>query len=266
MRVVIVDDEKLAIKQFELESRDIEDVDIAASFCNPEEALAYMKEHQAELVLLDIEMPGMNGIVLARKIREIWPDIVVIFITGYEDYAVDALKIKADYYLMKPYNRSDIEEVIERARLLSKRQKKRVYMKTFGRFDVFIDEKAVHLANAKAKELLALCVDHRGGSVTIEEAIDKLWEGRTYDERVKNLYRKAVMSIRKVFKDHELEEIFISNRGACNINDKKVDCDYYDLLAGKSEAVREYNLLGDYLSEYSWAEETAARIQAQMED
>ena len=210
---------------------------------------------------MDIEMPGMNGIELTEKMREVQPDLVVIFITGYENYTLDALKVKADYYLTKPYDREDITEVLERARLLSARQKKRVYIRTFGRFDVFIEGKAVHFPNAKAKELLALCVDHRGGMVTIEEAVDKLWEDRAYDSRVKNLYRKAVMQIRQLLAEYGAEELFSGSRGTCQIDVRKVDCDYYELLEGNVEAQRVWRASGRYLQEYSWAEETSARLE-----
>ena len=47
-------------------------------------------------------MPGINGIELAEKMREFLPDLVIIFVTGYEQYTLDALKVKADYYLTKP--------------------------------------------------------------------------------------------------------------------------------------------------------------------
>lgn len=205
MKVMIVDDEKLALQQFLLETEDMPAVEVAAAFSDPQEALDYMKEADAkdsvEAAFLDIEMPRMNGLILAEKLREIRPDLVVIFITGYEQYAFDAMKIKADYYMTKPYDRNDIEEVMERARLLARRQRKRVYFRTFGRFDMFVDGEAVYFANTKAKELLALCVDRKGGSVTIEEAVDKLWEGRAYDNRVKNLYRKAVMYLRQLLGD-----------------------------------------------------------------
>ena len=140
-------------------------VELAGMFSNPLEALETFREDPVEAVFLDIEMPEMNGLVLVERLREISPDVVVVFITGYEQYALDALKIRADYYLTKPYDSRDIREVLERARLLSARQKKRVYVRTFGRFDVFIDGTAVYFPNAKAKELLALCVDHRGGTV-----------------------------------------------------------------------------------------------------
>ena len=261
MRVMIVDDEKLALRQFEIETEDLPGVEIAAACSDPAEALKYLRENPVEAAFLDIEMPGMNGLVLAEKMREIRPDLVIIFITGYEQYAYDALKVKADYYMTKPYDRKDIEEVLERARLLARRQNKRVYFRTFGRFDMFVDGRAVYFGNAKAKELLALCVDRRGGIVTIEEAADKLWEDRGYDSRVKNLYRQAVMYIRQILGECGAEEIFYGNRGCCQIDIMKVDCDYYDLLKGNPDAVRSWRVTRTYLQEYSWAEETCAMLE-----
>ena len=223
MRVMIVDDERLALRQFMMETEDIPGIELAGAFSNPLQALEYLKENPVEAAFLDIEMPELNGIVLAGKMREISSDLVVIFITGYEQYTLDALKVKADYYMTKPYDSRDIKEVLERAKLLSARQKKRVYIRTFGRFDLFIDGKAVYFSNTKAKELLALCVDHRGGAVTIEEAADKLWEDRIYDSRVKNLYRKAVMQIRQIVSEYGVEEIFSGNRGSWQIDMVKVE-------------------------------------------
>lgn len=260
MRVIVVDDEELALQQFRMEAETLPGVVIAGSFMQPEEALEYIEEHTVEAAFLDIEMPGMNGIELAEKMRKISPKLVIIFITGYEQYTLDAFRVKADYYMLKPYDRKDIMEIMERARLLSKRQRKRVFFQTFGRFDLFVDGQAVHFSNVKAKELLALCVDRQGGSVTLSEAVDKLWEDRAYDDRVKNLYRKAVMYLRQLLKEHGVEEVFKSNRGACNIDPSKADCDYYQLLEGEPEAMRLWKVADSYMEEYSWAEETYAGL------
>ena len=132
MRIMAVDDERLALRQFASEAEELPGVELAGMFSNPLEALETFREDPVEAVFLDIEMPEMNGLVLAERLREISPDVVVVFITGYEQYALDALKIRADYYLTKPYDSRDIGEVLERARLLSARQKKRVYVRTFG--------------------------------------------------------------------------------------------------------------------------------------
>lgn len=260
MKVIVVDDEELALRQFRFETESIPDVEIVGEFSRPEEAFACVRSQKVEVVFLDIEMPEMSGLELAERLRELCPELVIIFISGYEKYAIDAFRVKADYYMLKPYNHDDVLDVLERARLLSRRQKKRVFFQTFGRFDLFIDGQVVSFSNMKAKELLALCVDHQGGSVTLQEAVDKLWEDRLYDEKVKNLYRKAVMSIRQVLKEYGAEDIFRSTRGACNIEAEKVECDYYRLLAGNKEAERAWKVNSSYLQEYSWAEETCAAI------
>lgn len=137
----------------------------------------------------------------------------------------------------------------------------RIFIRAFGRFDVFADNRLVDISSSKAKELLALCVDHCGGDVTMEEAVDKLWENRAYDQRTKNLYRKTVAYLRHLFESLGCGEVFSSARGRCHLNREQVDCDYFRYLNG--EAVY---FTGEYLSNYAWAEETNAwlvRRQAQ---
>ena len=261
MKTIIVDDELLAIKQFEMECEKLPWVNIAGKFQNAKQALEYAQKEKIEAAFLDIELPGMNGILLGKKLRELYPKLVVIFLTGYDNYTLDALYMKADYYLMKPYSSKDFQDVMENARLLIRRQKKRVFVRTLGRFDLIIDDQVVDLPNAKAKELFALCVDHKGGHVSMEEAVYKLWEDRIYDERVKNLYRKATMSLRKVFQEYGLEEVFVNKRGSCNINPELMDCDYFDVLEHKKQNLDYKNMLvGTYMPEYSWAEETNAQL------
>ena len=81
-----------------------------------------MEKEKIEAAFLDIELPGMNGILLGRKLRELHPKLVVIFLTGYDTYMMDALHMKADYYLMKPYSSEDFREVMQNARLLTRRK------------------------------------------------------------------------------------------------------------------------------------------------
>ncbi len=232
-------------------------------FTDARDALEFVKHCKDEgesldLALLDVVMPGMNGLDLMRELKMIYPKLVVMFISSHERYAVPALKGKADYYIVKPFTREEVEECIERARLLAVRKNKRLRARTFGRFDLFVDGNLVKFRNAKAKELLALCVDHRGGEVTMEEAIDKLWENREYDSRVKQCYRTAVMQLKITLRKYNALDLFITTRGACYINAKLMDCDYYDLLDGRQEAVRKFD--DTYMTEYFWAEETLGSL------
>lgn len=68
MRVIIVDDERLALRQFLMETEEMPGIEVAGAFTNPLEALEFVKEHPVEAAFLDIAMPGMNGITLTEKL------------------------------------------------------------------------------------------------------------------------------------------------------------------------------------------------------
>lgn len=262
MKTIIVDDERWALQQLQLELENEEDIEVAGIFSDSEEALAYAKKHLIDFALLDVRMPGMDGLELGCALRRIHSDIIIIYVSSYPEYFSEAYRnVRADYYMLKPYRSADVKDVLERARLLSKRQKKRVHIRTFGRFDLFIDEQVVQFRNAKAKELLALCVERKGGNVRMEEAIDKLWEGSLVNENVKTRYRKAVAYLNALFAEHRVPDIFISSYGTCHINRDKIACDYYEFL----ESNEKPQFFGEYMHEYSWAEETAAWLDMQMQ-
>jgi len=259
MKTILVDDEIWSMEHFEEECAGVQDVEIVGKFDHAKDALAYARENEVDFALLDIEMAEMNGIELGKELKLINPDMIIIYATAYSEYIAQAiLEIGADYYILKPYSREDAENVIERALLLAHKQKRRVHFHTFGRFDMFIDGNVVPFTNAKAKELLALCVDHVGGNVTMEEAIDKLWEDRCYDKNVKSLYRKAVIYLNALFRSYHLSEVFQNGRGFCHINKSMVSCDYYSYLEKDPKVLDSFN--EEYLFDYSWGEETLVKL------
>lgn len=112
-RAVIVDDENHAaeILQWEIE-RSCQEVKIVQVFNEPEEALVFLKEHPIDLLFLDIEMPGMNGFDLLRGLNEI--NFGVIFTTAYDQFAIEAIRLSAVDYLLKPVNQKDIRSAVDR--------------------------------------------------------------------------------------------------------------------------------------------------------
>jgi len=112
--VLIVDDEKnilLTLSQ-SLEALQLE-ADTARS---GEEALAKLKEKEFALILLDIRMPGMDGMEVLRRVREIRPDILIIMITAYGTIglAVEAIKLGAVDFIQKPFSSEEIRELVSR--------------------------------------------------------------------------------------------------------------------------------------------------------
>ncbi len=265
MKTILVDDELLAMEQFEQECRGIEEIELVGKFDNGEDALNYAGNHKVEFALMDICLPGMDGIELGLALKKINPDIILIYVTGYSRYVVDTMKIKADYCIMKPYNKADIADAFQRAKLLSKRLQKRVRVTTFGRFEVYVDDQPLYFSNGKAKELFAYCIHCEGAIITMEEAIDILWTDRPYDERVKRLYRKAVSAIQNAMEEKGLQDVFVSNRGNCHIERKNVDCDLYQLMEGNIVASRQKDMMKEgYLGDYSWAEARNVRLSEQF--
>jgi len=262
MKTIIVDDEPWALAQLEQTFKDKPGIELVGMFRDPIEALGYFAANQVDFALLDVKMSGMDGIELGSRLRKYHPHAIIVYVSSYPEYFSDAYRnVRADYYMLKPYKEEDVADVLERVRLLGRRQKKRVQVRTFGRFDLFIDEQPVVFSNAKAKELLAICVDRKGGIVTMEEAIDKLREDSLLTENVKARYRKAVSYLNALFLEYKLPGVFVSGYGTCRIDMEKVGCDYYEFL----EAEEKPMFFGQYMYEYSWAEETAATLDMQMQ-
>lgn len=255
IKIVLVDDSTICLETLQNMCEQVGGMDICGAFTNPIQALSFADENPVDAAWLDIEMPEMNGIELAKKLRERHPHIVLIFVTSKEEYCSMAMRMKADAYIFKPYEMEDIKEAAERTRLLNKRRYMKLRAVMFGRFDIFVNNIALHFPNTKSKELLALCLDHCGGEVTMEEAIDKLWPEKDYDERVKRLYRKAVSSLKTVLAEATDKTVFTNNRGSCKIIPGYFQCDYYELLERQESEERIQEAMEKYLEEYSWSEE-----------
>lgn len=84
----------------------------------------YSENHDLDILLLDIEMDGMNGVELARTLRKENDALQIIFVTGYDDYIADGYDVAALHYLMKPLKEEKLMSVLDRAvRLISDREK-----------------------------------------------------------------------------------------------------------------------------------------------
>lgn len=117
LNVAIIDDEKSAIKNFLEEIESIRDpkINVLFSSQNPVEGLAKAKEQKPDILFLDIEMPGMNGIEVLRSLRDNSDfDCHVIFQTSYEKYTIQALREAAFDFIMKPIERPDLCNSINR--------------------------------------------------------------------------------------------------------------------------------------------------------
>ncbi|WP_265563789.1 LytR/AlgR family response regulator transcription factor [Sphingomicrobium arenosum] len=116
LKVLIADDEPLAADRLVALLDPLENLDIVGIAEDGDQAVALAAEHQPDLVLLDISMPGMDGIEVARHLARAEPRPAVIFVTAYDQFAVAAFEVAAVDYLMKPVDRNRLIAAIERAR------------------------------------------------------------------------------------------------------------------------------------------------------
>lgn len=134
----------------------------------------------------------------------------------------------------------------------------RVTIRTFGYFDVFVDGRPIAFRSEKAKELLALLVDRRGGYVTSADIITALWENEPITGQLRTRCRKVALRLNRTLEANGVGGIVESVRGKRRIVPELVSCDLFDHLSGSADAGADFR--GSYLKNYSWAEGTLAEL------
>ncbi len=136
---------------------------------------------------------------------------------------------------------------------------RKIYIRTFGYFDVFVNDNPIAFRNQKSKELLALIVDRRGGYVSSEEAISYLWENEPINQVTMARYRKVAMRLKIILEEYGISDIIRTVNGKRCIAVDKVRCDLYNYLSGEEKYSQLFK--GSYLTNYSWGEMTLAELQ-----
>src|SRR5207237_6852770 len=117
LTTVIIDDEQLACDELAYLLKDFPEIEVIATGRNGLDAVELIQKLEPDLVFMDVQMPGLDGLGVVRKLRENNIDLPhVIFATAFDQYAVEAFRLEAMDYLLKPIDRARLEESIERAR------------------------------------------------------------------------------------------------------------------------------------------------------
>ena len=119
MRVLVVDDEKPARDRLRQILEDLNEHEVVGEAGNGEQALALAAELQPDVVLLDIRMPGVDGIETARHLNAMDNAPAVVFTTAYDEYAIDAFDARAIGYVLKPVRRERLAGALQQAARLT---------------------------------------------------------------------------------------------------------------------------------------------------
>ncbi|MDD7261983.1 MAG: LytTR family DNA-binding domain-containing protein [Fusobacterium mortiferum] len=142
---VIVEDEFPAREELKYFLTKHKEISLEKEFENPIDSLKYLQENKVDIVFLDINMPELDGMSLGKILTKLNPNIKIIFITAYRDYAAEAFEIKAFDYLLKPYSEKRITEVLNNLTMIKDNSPTKEVEK-INKVTVFLDEKMVVLS------------------------------------------------------------------------------------------------------------------------
>lgn len=228
------------------------------SFSRGEAALDAIRQGaRPDVVFSDIEMPGISGLQFAVVLKDLSPETRVVFATGYERYAVQAFRIKAHGYLLKPLAVEEVREELSYIPHATRPAQDKLVVRCFGHFDVFWQGQPVIFTRRQSKELFAYLVDRRGAACTSDEIALALWEtgsSAVAKQRIRNL----LSDLRKTLVQIGMEKVLIREHRQIAVRKELLDCDYYRMLDGDIDAINAYH--GEYMVEYGWAEMTNAKL------
>ena len=253
MNIIAVDDERHALSDLKAAVEEaLADIPQKMFCCFDEAvpALEHAKANQTDIAFLDINMSGINGLQLAKNLKDIYGKTNIIFVTGYHQYAMDAMALKASGYIMKPVTVQAVREEIEELRHPIALPAARIRVRTFGNFEVFANEKPLTFTRSKTKELFAYLIYRDGALCTNNEIVAILWEHKEDSRNLQSHFRKLVFDLNKTLKEAGMGDIIIRKHGSLAIIPEKISCDLYDFCKGRY--VNNYS--GEFMAQYSWAE------------
>src|SRR5438067_7074953 len=116
LTTLIVDDEQLARDELAFLLKSVDEVEIVAQGKNGVEAVNLIKEHEPDLVFLDVQMPGLDGFgVIKKLVAQKVPMPQIVFATAFDQYAVKAFEVNALDYILKPFDKKRIAQTVQKA-------------------------------------------------------------------------------------------------------------------------------------------------------
>lgn len=260
MHIIAVDDEQSALNILVGAIREAVPQGQVHGFKNPDEALAFMEETVCEVAFLDIQMRGMNGMELARKMKKIYSKVNVIFTTGYSGYSDEAFSIHASGYVYKPVTGEKIRNEMENLRNPIQWKDAGIFVQTFGKFELIVDGKVITFGRDKSKEMLAYLVDKRGMSVNRKDLAMVLFEEGDYSRATQNYLSKIIKELVRVLEEAGAARILKRGTNSYAVDVNAFSCDLYN-YEKEDASPEEINCFqGEYIKQYSWAELTLARL------
>ncbi|AUX85572.1 DNA-binding response regulator [Acinetobacter sp. ACNIH2] len=225
MDILICDDEPLAVERL---SRLVTQMghQVIATAAYGQQAIEMVQFYQPDVVLLDIQMPEMDGLTCAQYLRQLEPSPAIVFCTAYDQHALDAFKSHAEGYLLKPIMQQELQQVLDQLTKLTQAQmsnlkqkedmdnqtqRHQIAAKTYRGVELVPVENIYYfLADQKY-----VTVRHKNGSVLIDETLKDL--ELEFGEQFIRIHRNALVSV------HYLEGLEVINSGQYQVRCRELD-------------------------------------------
>lgn len=229
LRTILVDDERIILDDLIELLSDNEQIEVVGAYQNPLDALKQLEQTKPDCAFLDIEMTEMKGIELAERLITLKPEIEIIFVTAYNNYASQAYEVNALDYLLKPIHperlKKSVGKLINKISVQPMNPSVGCKIRCFGAFEVFAGDQPIKWGRSKSKEFLAYMLQYKGKWVTKYRLCEDL---RPDDgpEQALTYLQMAVYTLRKNLKTAgctQIEIKYYDDRYALSVKDADWD-------------------------------------------
>jgi len=258
MKVLIVDDERNIIAQEERVvgnalQKIFPQMDFQIDTCMKiQDAINLIDNNIYTLIFSDIEMPKMRGIDFCELVEKKAPHSNFFFVTGFDNYSIEAWETFACGYLLKPLTEEAVINACRRVRYsVGNSREAKLEIKCFGSFEVRCGNEYITFSRKKSLEMLAVLVDRLGSDTSIGQIRLYLWDEADDTNEKKAYVRQLARDIRSTLSSYGLDDILINTVGGYRLNKDKIDCDYFNKI---EEGIAEKPSV--YMAQYDWAKDS----------
>lgn len=247
LTAILVDDEYYALEGLRMDLELLGTVQVLATFEDGKDALEHVATLKPDLIFLDIDLPGMNGLMLFDALLETYPQARIVFVTAYNQYAISAFELNAMDYILKPVRLERLQKTIQRFIPNPQRLVEGVVqVECFGGLTIRVDgeERKIPWRTKKAEELFAYLACAKGQFVSKEKLAAILWSELDGEKSMANFYL-AYHYLKKQSDQSGVVLPIESARGKIRLNTAQVQLDFevFEADVAALEHITEENLL-----------------------
>ena len=228
MTALCVDDEPIMLSLLKEALEASPDIDAVYAFEEESDALEWAETHRFDVAFLDIELHGISGTEIARRLRVKAPFVPIIFCTGYSEYALDAMRLHADGYLLKPIHAEDVQSELDR--LIRKGiSTPQLYVTENGRSVTDKNGEAVVFHRSRTNDLMRILIEANGRPLTKEALCDRLFEHSIgFFEKNRNYFFQLVRDLSAALALHGAEAFLIKSSNGYAFDMSRVKIEHKD--------------------------------------